>query len=751
MVWEDASFAGFPRNTPAPANYFDWRSQQTVFDDMAALNQRSFALTGDGEPEKVSAYGVTASFFPLLGVNPVLGRVILPEDDAPEANHVVVLSYGLWQRRYGGEPNILGRELLLNGEKHTVVGVMPKGFQFLESYIGLWVPMVFGPEASTQRGNHYLTVVARMKEGVTLERANGEIQTIQRRIAQDHPGDAGRISAYVMPLREQLAGETKRPLFVLLVAVAFVLLIACANIANLLLSHAASRRREIAVRAALGASRRRIVRQLITESLLLSTSGAALGLLLAAWTFNFLRQLIPNNLALITDLHLDLPVLGYTLLISCLTGLVFSLAPTLQASKIDLNGTLKQGARSGLSGQGSRLRSSMVIAEVALALVLLVGAGLLIQTFLKLRDQYSGMQPQKVLTMRTTLSGARYKESLKRMAFYDQVLARVEALPGITSAGYTTSIPLEWKGGTSGFVIEGRSIEQARADGLSYDANHREVSPDYLRTIGIPLRSGRYPDSRDTMDTPHVAVINETMAREYWSGEDPLGKRFKLGDPWENVPWITVVGIVGDVRQMGVDQPVKAEMYLPHRQPANNFYAPRDLVVRTSLEPMSLSGAIRHEIQQVDPEQPVGNIRLLDDVLEEQTLARRLGMTLLTIFAGLALMLALLGVYGVLAYFVAQHTPEIGVRIALGAQQRDILGLILRRGMSLVGAGVAIGVGVSLVLTRLMAGLLYGVGAADPKTFASLALVVIAAALMACYLPARRASRVDPVVALREE
>ncbi|MEK6410077.1 MAG: ABC transporter permease [Acidobacteriota bacterium] len=753
MVWEDVSFAGFPRNTPAPANYADWKSQNQVFEDIAALDERSFNLTGDGEPEKVAAYAATASFFPLLGVNPVLGRVFLPEDDKPEANKVVVLSYRLWQQRYGGEQSIIGRELLLSGDKHTVVGVMPAGFQFLESEIGLWVPMAFTSQQLTQRGSHYLQVVARMKQGVTLQQANADIETIQQRISRDYPDEAGRISAYVMSLREQMAGDLRRPLLVLLVAVGFVLLIACANIANLLLSRAASRKREIAVRLALGAGRSRIVRQLLTESILLSMTGAVLGVLLAWWSFAFLKRLIPDALALSTNLELDLRVLGYTLLVSLVTGAVFGLAPALQASKIDLHEALKQsGGRSGLSAGGNRLRSVMVVAEVALALVLLVGAGLLIQTFLKLRDQYSGLRPQNVLTVRTVLPRYKYREQNERTPFYNQVLERVKALPGVISAGYATTVPLEWKGGTSGFYPEGLTVEEARAGGLSYDANHRQIIGDYLKTMGIPLRQGRYFDDGDNEQTLPVAVVNETMAREYWPGGDAVGKRFKLGGPETKRPWITIVGIAGDVRQMGIDEPVKAEMYLPQRQiPDHQFYAPRDLAVRTAVDPLSLAAAVREAIHAIDPDQPVSNIRTMDDVLGQETAMRRLGMTLLVIFAAVALLLATLGIYGVLAYFVVQHTPEIGVRLALGAPRLGILGLVLKKGMTLALLGVGIGLGVAFALTRLMASLLFGMTATDPLTFGMIAMLLTGVALLACYIPARRATRVDPMVALRYE
>ena len=751
MVWEDVSFAGFPRNTPAPANYADWKARNQVFEDMAALDERSFSLTGDGEPERIVVYGATGTFFSMLGVQPILGRTLLPDDDTTEANKVVALSYALWQQRYGGEATIIGRDILLNGEKHTVVGVMPARFQFLGSNVKAWVPMAFTPRQLAQRGSHYLEVVARIKPGVSLETANTEIQAIQQQISAEHPDEAGRIAAFVMPLRDQLAGDIRRPLLVLLVAVGFVLLIACANIANLLLARAASRQREIALRAALGASRLRIVRQLITEGVVLSIVGAILGVMLALQSFTFLSHLIPDSLAS-SNLSLDLGVLGYTLVISLATAVIFGLAPALQATKLDLNDALKQsGGRSGLSAGSNRMRSAMVVAEVALALVLLVGAGLLIQTFWKLRDPYSALHPEDVLVVRTQLPSNKYRDQPHRAAFYTQALERVAALPGVVSAGYATAVPLDWKGGTSGFYPEGLTLDQARAGGLAYDANHRLVSPDYLKAMGIPLKQGRgFDDGDDELAMP-VAIVNETMAREYWPG-GAIGKRFKLGDPEENIPWFTIVGVAGDVRQMGVDEPVKAEMYLPYQQDNDHpYYAPRDLVLRTAGDPLKIIGAVRNEIHAIDPDQPISNIRTMDQVLGEETAARRLGMTLLTAFAALALLLAAFGIYGVLAYFVVQHTPEIGVRLALGAPRGDILALVLRKGMMLALMGVALGLGAAFALTRLMASLLYEMSASDPSTFGLVALLLTGVALVACYLPARRATKVDPMVALRYE
>lgn len=750
IVWEDATFAGFPRNTPAPANFFDWKNQNQSFSDMAATAETSFNLTGDGEPERVTAYSVTANFFPLFGVQQLLGRSFLPEEDRPGGSKVVVLSHSLWQSRYGGDRNILNREIQLNGEKHTVIGVMPAGFQFIEREVRLWVPLAIGAKDMANRGGHYLQVVARLKPGVGLAQAQADMNGIMARLAKDYPAETmdGKLGAIVMPMREQIVGEARGSLIVLLVAVACVLLIACANVAGLLLARAVGRRREIALRVALGANRTRVVRQLLTESLLLATVAGVLGSILAYWSFNFLQGLVPAEMALLANLKLDTQILAFTLLISIVTGIVFGLVPALQSANVDLNEALKQSSTRTTST--ARLRSSLIVFEVALSLVLLVAAGLMIQTLFQLFRQYSVLEPEQVLTLRTILPREKYGELQKRSNFYQQVLERVEHLPGVVAAGYTTSVPLSWKGGTSGFYPEGLKTP---IPGMAYDSNHRQVSTDYLKAMHIPLRQGRYFDSRDNAQSLPVAIINETMARQYWPGENALGRRFKVGDPDDaDRPWTEIVGIVGDVRQMGLDEPVKAEMYLPYQQINHNpWFMPRDLAIRTTGDTSSLVGSVRQIVREVDPDQPISNVATMSEVLGEEAAQQRMGMIMLAGFAALALLLASLGIYGVLAYFVTQHTNEIGVRLALGATPRNILFLVLRKGMVLTLLGVAIGLGAAFVLTRLMSSLLFGVKAADPLTFVLVPLLLTVVALLACVIPARRATKVDPMVALRYE
>ena len=747
IIWEDATFAGFPRNTPAPANYVDWKTQSQSFADMAATVEWTYNLTGDGEPERAAAYAVTANFFPLLGVQPALGRVFTADDDRVGAQPVTVLSHGLWQARYGSDPQILNRDILLNGEKHTVIGVMPAGFQFFGSDVRLWVPAAFTPQQLANRGGHYLKVVARMKPGVTLDQANADLAAVMARVTKDHPGETmdGKLGAFAVSLREEWAGDVSSSLAVLLVAVAFVLLIACANVAGLLLARAVARRREIALRIALGAGRPRVIRQLLTESLLLASIAGVLGSFLAYWSFAFLQKLVPEQMALLTTLTLDTRILFFTLLISLATGVIFGLVPALQSANVDLNEALKQSTRVTSTG---RLRSGLIVGEVALSLILLISAGLLIQTLFQLFNQYSVLQPEQVLTLRTVLPRTKYDEPQKRDAFYQQVLDRVEHLPGVVAAGYTTSVPLSWKGGTSGFMPEGIA---SPISGLSYDANHREVSANYLQTMNIPLRAGRYFDKSDNETSMRVAIINETMARQYWPGQNAIGRRFNIGDPNDG-EWMEIVGIVADVRQMGLDEPVKAEMYMPYQQVTDwQFFIPRDLAIRTTGDPMSIVGSVRQIVREVDPDQPISNTATMSEVLGEEAAQRRTGMIMLAAFAGLALLLASLGIYGVLAYFVTQHTNEIGVRIALGASSRNILGLVLKKGMGLTLLGVVIGLVASFALTRLMSSLLFGVNAFDPLTFIVVPLLLATVALLACWIPARRATKVDPMIALRYE
>lgn len=745
MVWEDASQVGFPHNTPAPANFIDWRAQSQVFEDLAATARLSFNLSGVGEPERIDGRRVSANLFTLLGVDAQLGRTFLPEEDQPGTNRVVIMSNGLWQRRFGSEPGIIGRPLTLNGESFTVVGVMPPKFQFPSREDDLWIPIAFPAEEAARRGSHYLEVVGRLKPGVTLEQARAEMNTIATRLQQQYPESNSRIGVTVIPLHEELVGDIKPALLVLLGAVGFVLLIACANVANLLLARAAVRQKEIATRVALGASRSRLIRQFLTESVLLAALGGCVGLLLAFVGVNLLKMFIPQTISQAQAITINATVLAFTVGVSLLTGLIFGLAPATQALSSNLNETLKEGGRdSAVGNRGNRIRGLLVITEVAFSLILLIGAGLLINSFLRLRHVDPGFRTNNVLTMSIELPPLKYPDETKRSSFYTELVASVEALPGVNSAAVTNWIPLVYQGDSIGISIEGRPVEVASQ---RPNAVTRVVSPDYFRAMGINLLQGRGLSDADKADSPAVIVIGETMARRFWPGEDPIGKRITPGSPDSPDNWLTVVGVVNDVRQFELTAEPRPQMYLSYQQAG--FFAPRHLVVRTDIDPLSLATTVRRTVWEIDKDQPVSNIRTMDEVLSESIERQRFSMLLLAIFATVALVLAAVGIYGVTSYSVAQRTHEIGIRVALGAQRRDVLKLAVEEGLKLVLVGVVLGLTAAFVLTRVMSSLLFGVSATDPLTYASISILLIAVAAFASYLPARRAARVDPLIALR--
>jgi putative ABC transport system permease protein len=748
MVWEDASRHGYPRDTPAAANYIDWRDQNQVFEGMAAIANESFNLTGAGEPERIEGRRVSANLFPLLGVGPQLGRAFLPEEDMPGGSRVVLLSHGLWQRRFGSDMNITGKPLTLNGESHTVVGVMPPDFQFPSPDDELWTPIAFTSEEAANRRRHYLEVIARLKPGVSLEQAQAEMKAIAARLQQQYPDQNTDLGATVTSLHEHVAGDIKPALLVLLGAVGFVLLIACANVANLLLARAAGRQKEIAVCIALGASRMRLIRQFLTESILLAALGGGVGLLLSVWGVNLLKAFIPESISQVQAITIDAKVLIFTLLVSLLTGLIFGLAPATQASNFNLNETLKEGGRDSAAGsRGNRIRGVLVIAEVAVSLILLIGAGLLINSFLRLRNVDPGFRADKLLTMKVVLPEQKYAEHAQRSAFYTELIRRIETLPGVKSAAVTTNLPLYRQGNSITVSIEGRPDP---GPGKKPNVITRVISPRYFSTMGIPLLQGRQINEQDRINTPAVAVISETMARRFWPGEDPLGKRITPG-PLNSPPedWITVIGVVKDVRQFELVMDPKPQMYLSYEQA--DFFEPRDLVVSTDVEPLGLAATVRGAVWAIDKDQPVSNIRTMEEILSESVARQRFSMLLLGIFATLALVLAAVGIYGVMSYSVAQRTHEIGIRMALGAQKSDVLKLTVGHGLKLVLIGVVIGLVAAFILTRVMSSLLFGISATDPTTFITISLVLISVALLASYIPARRATKVDPMIALRYE
>jgi putative ABC transport system permease protein len=751
MVWEENSKSGYPKDTPAAANFVDWRDQNQVFEGMAAVAEQDFNLTGSGEPVRLTGRRVSAELFPLLGVAPHAGRTFGPEEDRPGAGKVVVLSHGLWQRRFGADRTLIGRTLNLNGEPHTVVGVMPAHFRFPTRSDELWVPIAFTPEQAANRGRHYLEVVARLKQGVTVERAQAEMSTIAARLQQQHPEQNTGLGAAVEPMHEHLVGDIRPALLVLLGAVGFVLLVACANVANLLLARAATRQKEIAVRTALGASRLRLIRQFLTESVLLAALGGVLGLLLAVWGVSLLGAFVPDDISQVKDIGVDARVLGFTLVVSLLTGLVFGLAPATQASNFNLNETLKEGGRDSSSGsRGKRIRGLLVVTEVAVSLVLLIGAGLLINSFLRLRSVDPGFKVDNLLTMSVVLPRERYPNFERRTSFYTDLLARVQSLPGVRSAAVTSWIPLAATQGDSiGVSAEGHP-DPLPGQGKRPSVATRVVSPQYFRTMGIQLLGGReFEEGRDRTDSPVVVLVSEAFARRFWPNESAVGKRVNPGDPNDPADWYEVVGVVRDVRQFELAAEPKPQMYFTYTQAG--VFLPRHLVVSTDADPLAVAGAVRSAVWEVDREQPVSDISTMREVLSESLARERFSMMLLGVFAALALLLAAVGLYGVMSYTVAQRTREIGLRMALGAQRGDVLRLVVGQGLKLVLAGVALGLVAAVALTRLMKSLLYGVSATDPATLVTISLVLVAVAVVASYIPARRATRVDPLTALRYE
>lgn len=747
MVWEDASKHGFPRDTPAAANYIDWRNQNQVFEGMAAIANESFNLTNVGDPERIEGRRVSANVFGLLGVEPAMGRGFTPEEDQPGTNRVVILSHGLWQRRFGSDVNMVGKTITLNGVGHTVVGVMPAWFEFPTKEDELWVPIAFSSQQAASRGNHYLQVVARLKPGIGLSQAQAEMNTIAARLQQQYPEQNTDLGAVVVPLHEQVVGDIKAALLILLGAVGLVLLISCANVANLLLARAAVRQKEIALRVALGANRWRLVRQFLTESVLLALLGGSLGLGLSIVGVKLMTGFIPNHISQLKAISLDVPVLGFTILVSMLTGLIFGLVPALQASVFNPNETLKEGGRDSSSGsRGNRIRGLLVISEVAISLVLLIGAGLLINSFIRLRNVDPGFRSDGLLTMKVVLPQLKYPDQDRRSAFYTDVVRRVEALPGVKSAAVTTNLPLYDQGNSIGITIEGRP---APAPGQKLIIATRVISPKYFQTMGIPVLQGRSFGVQETAPLPGLVVISETMARRYWPGQEPVGKRLCPGTPESPDDWFQIIGVVKDVHQFELTAEPKPQMYLSYHQVG--FFEPRDLVVSTTVEPLSLAATVRKAVWEIDKDQPVSNIRTMNDIAAESVARQRFSMLLLGIFAGVALLLAAVGIYGVMSYSVTQRRNEIGIRMALGAQKSDVLKLTVGQGLKLVLIGVGCGLVGAFMLTRLMSSLLFGVGATDSRTFISISVILVSVALLASYIPARRATKVDPLTALRYE
>lgn len=729
------------RDAVSWADLRDWQAQNQSFADLAAFVPQSVNLTGRAEPGRLIGGFVSANFFNLLKVQPLTGRTFAKSEDEARAERVAIVNYVVWRDRFSADPNLVGQTITLNGQIFTVVGIMPEEFRAPYSEVEVWVPMQHHPNFSPERKDSITGVLGRLKSGVSLQQAQTEMETIAARLADQYPETNREKSVNLIPLQSFLVAGLQAKLWILFAAVGFVLLIACANVANLTLSRAVTRQREMAVRTALGAGRLRIVRQLLTESVMLSLTGGALGLLLGKWGMDALAANSAVNLPPNVTVKLDATVLLFTLGLSLLTGLLFGLFPALRLSRPDLNSTLKDGART-VGASGKRVRDVLVVAQLALALVLLIGAGLMIRSFMNLLSVDPGFDANNVLTLEYRLPANKYTTPEQQWRFHEQVVANVKALPGVQSAAVFFTVPFGAIVGQTEIALPGRAA--LPADQLPRVQTNR-ADANYFATMKIPLRSGRVFTAQDQMNTMPVVVINQTLASRYWPNENPLGKQINL--PGQKLT-ATIVGVVGDVKHNSLDDLPQSQLYLAFAQNPHIFSS---LAVRTNSDALSFSNAVRNAIWAIDKDQPVWKVRTMEFLVARGIGSQRFIMQLLAALSALALVLAVVGIYGVLSYAVSQQTQAIGVRLALGAQARDILALILKQGMQLALPGIAIGLGVSYGLMRLMRGLLFEVAPADPLTFGLLALLLTLVALLACYLPARRATQVDPLVALRHE
>ncbi|HEY8188959.1 MAG TPA: ABC transporter permease [Pyrinomonadaceae bacterium] len=744
-------------------NFTDWRNQNKVFEKIGVYNRGSYNLTGAGEAERIITAQMSADLFAALRVNPALGRLYTNDEDKPGAAPVVVLSYPLWQRRFGGQASILNQQLTLNGKSYTVVGIMPQGFQF-PSRAEMWVPVgqLSGEASWQQRGNHPgLYGVARLKPGVSFAQAKAEMDMIGANLEKQYQNSNAGNGVGVRPLLEIFVGDIRRALWVLFAAVAFVLLIACANIANLLLARAQSRQKEMAIRAAMGAGRWRIARQLLTESILLALIGGTLGMLIAQWGIKLILYISPDAIPRSREIGLDWRVLAFTIGLSVITGVLFGLVPALQAGIVDVHETLKETGR-GTSGK-HWLRSSLVVVEVATTLVLLIGAGLMIRSFYRLQKVDPGFSYDHLTSFTVALPQKKYSTNEQREEFYKRLLENLRSLPGVEATAAASGLPLGNNGWQTSFVIDGQPPPPREQTPLMEACL---VTPDYFRAMSIPLRRGRFFNDHDDRSALvgkdlskldenqrqiaalNAIVIDDEFARRYWPNEDPVGKRIRLG-PSADAPTLTVQGVVGRVKMEGLSQDSKrVQGYFPFAQiPSNGM----TVILKAAGDPNQLIAAVRQQVKAIDPDQPIYSIRTMDQIRAESVAPERLNLTLLSIFAGIALVLAIVGIYGVMSYSVTQRTHEIGIRMAIGAQPRDVFRMVIGQGMMLAMIGVVLGLVGAFGLTRLMATMLFGVEPTDPATFAAIAVLLTVVALVACYVPGRRATRVDPVVSLRYE
>ena len=757
IIWTHSPGANVAQDWPSPGQFSSLKSDNTVFEQLALAQGSNVILTdasGSAEPERLGAVRASSAVFSLLGAQPLWGRVFLPIEDTPDQTPTVILSHGLWQRRFGGDPKAVGQSIMINGRALTVVGVMPPDFTLGKEVMPtvgsvteaeLLLPLPLSVDRMNNHGDENYNVLARLKPGATIAQAQTELNLAVRRLEQQFPDrypQTRKFSFSIRPLLEQVVGDVRLALYILLGAVGCVLLIACANVANLLLARAAVREREMAIRTAIGAGRWRVIRQLLTESVLLSVIGGALGLMLATWGLALLRWLNPGNIPRLATIRLDNRVLAFTTGVAVLTGILFGLAPALRSSKMNLSETLKEGGR-GLASGHHRLRNLLVVSEIALSLVLLIGAGLLVRSFVRVQQVEPGFVPQNVLSMRLALVGQTYSEEPRRVSFYQQLWERIRRIPGVEAAGGVSVLPLTGGIGWGGITIEGYDASTGQA---MIQADQRVASEGYFEAMKVPLLRGRFFSGQDAKESQAVVIVDENMARTYWPNADPIGKRLKRGGATSTAPWLIVVGVVASIKQYALDTDSRVALYTPHLQSGSGGLS---LVVRTTSDPLAMAATITRGARAIDPSLPLYDVKTMEQWLSESLARRRFAMLMLGLFAVVAMLLAGVGIYGVMSYTVAQRTREMGIRVALGAQTRDVLRLIVRQGMSLAGIGVGIGLVVAIAATRLVASLLFGIQATDPITFAAIALLLAMVALLACWIPARRATKVDPMIALR--
>ena len=752
QIWGRFTGIGIPddHNAISAPEFMDLQRNGS-FSHVAAINDRSFNINFGATPERVLSAVVTPSFFPLLRVQAQVGRVFRPEEGQPGNEKVVLLTEGLWRRRFNADPSVPGRKLIMNGDSYLIAGVLPRGFQY-EQESEIYTPMAFSPDdlGPNNRGSHGLEVIARIKPGLNIQQARADMAAVSDRIIRDNPTYPYRqynFTVLLVPLLEQQVGDIKTALWVLMGAVGLVLLIACANVANLLLVRASAREREIAVRQALGVSQWRLTRQLLTESLLLAFAGSAAGLGLAWWALRLLIAATTTNFPRVAETRLDLPVLVFTVLVTVATGVLFGMAPVIHSARRSSHETLKEGARGSSSGGARGMRGALVVAELALSLMLLAGAGLLIRSFLRLGEIDPGFRPEGVLTMRLSLPPERYTTPQQGHAFYRELLERVRQLPGVDSAGATTGLPLGRTGWSGTATIDTQAVSPRDA---SPEVDQRPITPGYFEALGTKLVRGRYFNQRDTEASQPVAIVDETLANTYWPQLDPIGRRLKTGGYNSSGPWRTVVGVVRHIRYRTLESPSRVEFYWPYEQtpyPVGSL----SLAIHTAADPLTLSRAAQLAVIGLDPNQPVYRVRTMHELMAESLARRRLSMFLLAIFAGVALVLAAVGIYGVMSYTVAQRAHEVGIRMALGARTFDVVRLVLGQSLWLIGAGVLIGVAGSFALTRYLSTMLFQVKANDPFTFVVVAVVLGGVAMLASLIPTWRAASIDPVNALRQE